>query len=121
MHLRFFNVLAAFSVAAAVALPLSAAADDAADEAAINAIWNSSEAARVAGDADAWLSLWDGNGIQMPPATPARGKDLLMGGIPKALAAMPASAMEISPEKIVIMGDWASPMHHFLHATASGT
>jgi len=48
MHLRFFNVLAAFPVAAAVALPLSAAAD----EAAINAIWNSSEAARVAGDAD---------------------------------------------------------------------
>ncbi|NNL34917.1 MAG: nuclear transport factor 2 family protein, partial [Silicimonas sp.] len=26
---------------------------------------------------------------------------------PKAFAAMPASAMEISPEETVIMGDWA--------------
>ena len=94
-------------LAFASALPLSAAADDAADEAAIGEIWNAYEAARVEGDAEAWLALWDEGGVQMPPGMPARGKDVLVVGVPKAFEAMPASAMEITPAETVIMGDWA--------------
>ena len=91
----------------ASALPVPLAADDAADEAAIGEIWNGYETARVAGDAEAWLGLWDEGGVQMPPGMPARGKDVLVVGVPKAFEAMPASAMEITPAETVIMGDWA--------------
>lgn len=73
-------------VAAASILAQPVLAGDAED---IAAIWDAYEAARVAGDADAWLALWD------------------EGGVPKAFAAMPASAMEISPVETVVMGDWA--------------
>ena len=59
------------------------------------------------GDADAWLALWDEGGVQMPPGMPARGLDVLTVGVPKAFAAMPASAMEILPVETVVMGDWA--------------
>ena len=97
--------LAALAIVASGVLP--AIADDAADEAAINAIWDAYETARVAGDADAWLALWDDGGVQMPPGMPARGKDVMAKGMPKAFAATPASAMEITPEEIVLMGDWA--------------
>lgn len=100
-------VFAALTLALAMALPAGGRADDASDQAAIGAIWDAYEAARVAGDADAWLALWDEGGIQMPPGIPARGVDVLKVGVPRAFAAAPASAMEISPEEIVIMGDWA--------------
>lgn len=99
--------LPAFALAVSAALTLSAVADEASDQAAINAIWDAYQTARVAGDAVAWLALWDDGGIQMPPGIPARGKDVLMKAVPKAFAARPASAMQITPEEIVIMGDWA--------------
>lgn len=101
------NVIFAIVIAAMSSFPLSAMGGEAEDKAAIEAIWDTYEAARVAGDSDAWLALWDDEGVQMPPGMPARGKDVLIGGVPKAFKAMPASAMEISPEEIVIMGDWA--------------
>lgn len=101
------NVFFALVLSVTCALPMSAGADDADDKAAIAAVWDSYETARVAGDAEAWLALWDEEGVQMPPGMPARGKDVLLGGVPKAFAAMPASAMEIVPEETVIMGDMA--------------
>lgn len=101
------RIITSLALALAMAIPLPAGADDAADQAAISAIWDAYEAARVAGDADAWLALWDDGGVQMPPGVPARGKDVLVQGVPKAFEAMPASAMDIRPEEIVIMGDWA--------------
>lgn len=119
MTRNIFASLATCVVAATIALPLSAFADDAEDAAAINTIWDSYEAARVAGDADSWLSLWDEGGVQMPPGMPARGKDVLMVGVPKAFVAMPASAMEISPEEIVIMGDWAFSRGNYTAALTS--
>jgi uncharacterized protein (TIGR02246 family) len=94
-------------VALASALPSSLFADEAADEAAIGEIWTAYETARVAGDAEGWLALWDEGGVQMPPGVPARGKDALVVGVPKAFEAVPASAMEITPVETVIMGDWA--------------
>ena len=77
------------------------------DEAAIREIYNTYTTSRVAGDAQAWLSLWDADGIQMPPDMPARGKDVLDMGIPKAFSAIPAKAVNINPEEIVVAGDWA--------------
>jgi ketosteroid isomerase-like protein len=56
---------------------------------------------------ETWLSLWDAEGIQMPPGMPARGKDVLDAGIPKAFSAIPAKAVNINPEEIVVAGDWA--------------
>lgn len=98
-------VLAVLGVTLATVLP--AFADDSSDVAEIEAIWDAYETARVAGDADAWLALWDTGGIQMPPGMPARGLDVLKVGVPKGFAAAPASAMQISPAETVIMGDWA--------------
>jgi uncharacterized protein (TIGR02246 family) len=96
------SVAAAVAAASIVAQPVLAG--DAED---IAAIWDAYEAARVAGDADAWLALWDEGGVQMPPGMQARGLDVLTVGVPKAFAAMPASAMEISPVQTLVMGDWA--------------
>ncbi|MDU8912943.1 nuclear transport factor 2 family protein [Aestuariicoccus sp. MJ-SS9] len=112
--------LCAAALCLVVALPLTASADDASDQAAINAIWDSYQTARVAGDAEAWLALWDDDGIQMPPGIPARGKDVLMQGVPKAFAARPATAMEISPEEIVIMGDWAFSRGNYTATVMAG-
>ncbi|MBY6115780.1 nuclear transport factor 2 family protein [Mameliella alba] len=98
-------VLAALGLALVTALP--AGADEAADITAIEAIWDSYETARVSGDAEGWLALWDAEGIQMPPGVPARGFDALKVGVPKGFAAKPATAMQILPVETVVMGDWA--------------
>ena len=84
-----------------------ALAADMDDELAIRAVWDAYETARMAGDAETWLSLWDEGGIQMPPGMPARGKDVLVVGIPKAFGAIPVSMMDIMPDEIVVAGDWA--------------
>lgn len=119
MNLRFLTKISAAVLIVASVLPLPASAEDAVDEAAIMAVWDTYETARVAGDADGWLALWDEDGIQMPPGTPARGKGVLVVGVPKAFAAMPASAMEIAPEEIVIMGDWAFSRGNYTAALTS--
>lgn len=87
--------------------PTATLADAAQDETAIRAVWAEYSKARVAGDAASWLSLWDENGIQMPPGSPARGKTTLDEVVPKAFAAVPATSMSIEPEEIQLMGDWA--------------
>jgi len=78
-----------------------------ADVTAIQALWKTYSAARVAGDATLWLSLYDENGIQMPPGVPARGKDVLNEIIPKAFSSGSVTAMSINPEEITLAGDWA--------------
>lgn len=103
----FQRTTAAFTVTALLSMPLPAAADTAADEAAIRAIWESYASHRVAGDAEAWLGLWDENGIQMPPGVPARGIETLRPALADVFASRPYEAMEITPEEIVVTGDWA--------------
>lgn len=78
-----------------------------ADVEAIEAIWKIYSTARVAGDADVWLSLWDEEGIQMPPGAPARSKDVLDEIVPKGFAAASVSSMNIYPEEINVVGSWA--------------
>ena len=57
------SLLAATALAVAFAVPAAVVADTSADEAAILEIWSTYSAARVAGDADTWLGLWDEKGI----------------------------------------------------------
>jgi len=77
------------------------------DVEAIRAIWSIYSGARVAGDAEFWLSLWDEEGIQMPPGAPARSKDVLDEVVPDAFASGSVSSMNIYPEEINVVGNWA--------------
>jgi uncharacterized protein (TIGR02246 family) len=59
---------------AAIAFAASGAANNnanqAADVAQIQEVWNEYEASVVSGDFERWISLWDDEGIQLPPDEP---------------------------------------------------
>jgi ketosteroid isomerase-like protein len=78
-----------------------------ADVAAIQEIWKTYAKAATTGDATLWLSLYDENGIQLPPDTPARPKKVLNEVVPKGWAAMKIHTMDIKAEEIVIIGGFA--------------
>jgi uncharacterized protein (TIGR02246 family) len=78
-----------------------------ADEEAIREIWKTYSSARVAADAKLWLSLWDEEGVQMPPGQPARGKAVLDEIVPKGFVPGSVSTMNIYPEEITVAGPWA--------------
>jgi ketosteroid isomerase-like protein len=110
--MKKLTVKALIGVAAAAAVLLAGCASMAqggseADVAAIREIWKTYSSARVAGDAALWLSLWDEEGIQMPPDIPARGKSVLDEVVPKGFAAGGVSSMNIYPEEINVAGGWA--------------
>lgn len=110
MKSRFAGKIRGAVVVLALALPLSAGpliAGMAEDKVAIRDIWSTYSAARVAGDAETWLALWDAGGLQMPPGMPARGLDVLMVGVPKVFAAGGVTSMTIDPIEIEVAGDWA--------------
>ena len=98
--------LAAFAVAAAFTFPGQSFADSASDEQAILDIWSTYTEARVAGDAETWLGLWDEEGIRLPPGAPAVDFATFAPGTPERFAKPPAS-MEIKSEEVVVTGDWA--------------
>ena len=77
------------------------------DVEAIQEFWKTYSSAWVAGDADLWLSLYDKDGIQMPPGMPARGKDVLNENIPQEIAASKASAMNVNPKEVTVADGWA--------------
>ena len=104
MYGHFRRSLAAVAIAAA--LPMAATADTAADEAAILEIWSTYTAARVAGDAETWLSLWDRDGIRLAPGAPAVDYATFAPGTAERFANPPAS-MDIDSEEIVVSDDWA--------------
>jgi ketosteroid isomerase-like protein len=112
--MRYFSKssLAAVMTVAAFALPAQAFADSASDEKAILDIWSVYTEARVAGDAKTWLSLWDAEGIRMPPGAPAVEFAKFAPGTPERFANPPAS-MEINSEEVVIAGDWAFSRGNF--------
>ena len=78
-----------------------------ADVERIETIWNIYSTARVVGDYEVWLSLWDEEGIQMPPGAPARSKDVLDEIVPKAFSSGSVSSMNIYPEEIIVSESWA--------------
>ena len=104
--------LAAFTLAAAITLPAQSFADTASDEQAILDIWSTYTQARVAGDAETWLGLWDKEGIRLPPGAPAVDFATFAPGTPERFAKPPAS-MEIKSEEVVITGDWAFSRGNF--------
>lgn len=89
------------------------------DEAEIREIWKSYAVARVDGNAEAWLALWDESGVQMPPGMPARSKEVLIRDIPKTFEVEPASYMEITPDESIIIGEWAFSRGNFIAALSS--
>ena len=104
--------LAAFTVAAAFTLPAQSFADSASGEQAILDIWSTYTEARVAGDAETWLGLWDNEGIRLPPGAPAMDFATFAPGTPERFANPPAS-MEIKSEEVVVTGDWAFSRGNF--------
>ena len=107
------TLLAATALGAAALMPMTLAADTAEDEAAILEIWSTYSAARVAGDAETWLGLWDEEGIRMPPGAPAVDFATFSQGIPASFAASQPPSMEIVADEVVIMGDWAFSSGNF--------
>ncbi len=107
------TTLAATALYIAATLPAAVSADTASDEAAILEIWSTYSDARVAGDAQAWLGLWDPEGIRMPPGAPAVDFATFSQGIPAAFAKSQPSSMEIVADEVVIMGDWAFSRGNF--------
>jgi ketosteroid isomerase-like protein len=103
---RFRGTLFAGALALASALPATLAADTTVDETAILDIWATYGAARVAGDAETWLGLWDEDGIRLAPGAPAVEFATFAPGTPERFANAPAS-MEVNAEEIVVTGDWA--------------
>lgn len=112
MQIPFRTTLAAIAVSLAGPMPFAAAADTAADEAAILAIWSKYTESRVAGDAETWLSLWDQEGIRMAPGAPAVDYATFAPGTAERFADAPAS-MTIDAEEIVVADDWAYSRGNF--------
>ncbi len=87
----------------------AACANDAADVAAIEQLWDEYEAYVVAGDGETWIGLYDQEGIQMRPGAPMRGYEDLAEAV-KAWTPDDADAMSILPIETVILGDMAWSM-----------
>lgn len=108
--MRHFPTLAAAAIIAASALSsVPGMADETSDISAIEDIWQTYSASFAAGDAETWLSLWDEDGIQMPPGADARSFDILQAAVPDAFQESDVSAMHIYPEETTVTGDWAFP------------
>ncbi len=97
----------------ACTLPAVVSADQASDEKAIREIWSTYSAARVAGDADTWLGLWDTEGKRMAPGAPAAAFAEFSKGIPAKFAQSQPPSMSIDAEEVVIIGDWAFSSGNF--------
>ncbi|MCP4383233.1 MAG: DUF4440 domain-containing protein [Hyphomicrobiales bacterium] len=101
------------TLAVACAISGAVAADTTADENAILEIWSTYSAARVAGDAETWLSLWDSDGKRMAPGMPAAGFEKFSQVIPTVFAQSQPPSMSIVADEVVVMGDWAFSSGNF--------
>ena len=107
------RVIFVVSVAVACAVSGSAAADTTADENAILEIWSTYSAARVAGDAETWLGLWDSDGKRMVPGVPAAGFVKFSQVIPDVFAQSQPPSMSVVADEVVVVGDWAFSSGNF--------
>lgn len=71
----------------------------------------------VTADADLWLSLWDEGGVQMPPGGPEIDKATLSAVMPSQFVPGSVDAMTVTPQEIVVCGDWAWAHSTFEYAT----
>lgn len=70
--------------------------------------------ARVAGDADRWLSLWDEEGVQLFPGSRANDMAALHNVTPERFAAVPVNSATIDTSDITIAGGYAIAYGHFV-------
>ena len=105
-------ILVAGALVAASVIPTWVLADTVADEQAILEIWSTYTEARVSGDAETWLSLWDEEGMRLPPGAPAVDFATFAPGTAERFANPPAS-MVINSEEIVNTDDWAYSRGNF--------
>ena len=68
--------------------------------------------ARVAGDSDLWLSLWDPDGIQLFPGAPAHSLEQLKMHTAQRFKDVPVAAATLNTANITVVGD-----HAFAHGT----
>ncbi len=76
-------------------------------EAAVLDTWKTYSEAVNAGDTDLWISLWDENGIQMPPDAPARkGKQVIEEAMRGAYQTLDYEKCMINNEEVEVFGDF---------------
>jgi len=83
------------------------AADVEAFKAAVEDTWDKYSIAMNAENPDLWISLWDENGIQMPPGAPAVvGRPAIEKGIHESYQALDWEEFTINLEEVRVAGDW---------------
>ncbi|MBA7475845.1 hypothetical protein ES707_11219 [subsurface metagenome] len=104
-----FSVCILMGVILLLAGPATAAkaADVEAFKAAVEDTWDKYSIAMNAENPDLWISLWDENGIQMPPGAPAVvGKPAIEKGIHESYQALDWEEFTIYLEEVKVAGDW---------------
>jgi ketosteroid isomerase-like protein len=109
---KFQTILVVGALVVANVIPTLALADTAADEEEILKIWSTYTEARVSGDAETWLGLWDEEGMRLPPGAPAVDFATFAPGTAERFA-NPPSSMVINSEEIVVTDDWAYSRGNF--------
>jgi len=70
--------------------------------------------ARVAGDADRWLSIWDEDGVQLFPGSRANDMDALRQVTAARFEAVPVNSAKIDIADITVVEDHAFAHGHFV-------
>ncbi|MFY0692382.1 MAG: hypothetical protein JXR14_10745 [Paracoccaceae bacterium] len=109
----FRTAVGVCTLAVGCAFSGAAAADTTADENAILEIWSTYSAARVAGDAETWLGLWDSEGKRMAPGAPAAAFEKFSQVIPEIFEQSQPQSMSIFADEVVVIGDWAFSSGNF--------
>lgn len=71
-------------------------------------------AARVAGDSDLWLSLWDEDGVQLFPGARASDMKVMRETTLQRFQAVPVISAKIDTANITVVKDHAFAHGHFL-------
>ena len=99
------------------------AQEDDADIAAVKEVHNQYAAAVIAGDVDAWVSLWSDDGVRMAPDAPTFfGKEEIRASVEDGFDLF-SMQMTIDFAEVVVSGDWAfarGPYTHMLTPKAGG-
>lgn len=103
--LRSLLVAAPMLLALGVASPASGDDGKTAFAQAVDEIWRDYTASVSAGDAEAWIKLWDDEGIQLPPGAPANvGKAAILQGITGDFEAFEYRDFVINNEEVEVFG-----------------
>ena len=64
-------------------------------------------ASQLASDAGLWLSIWDEEGIQMPPGMPAWSREVMNKTVPPTFKPGVVFTFDIHIEELIVAGPWA--------------